>query len=92
MSAVAPVRKEHPYVVRTPGTCGGRARIDRTRIAVWFVVGAIVHRGETPEEFVEAYPHLNLAEVHDALSYYYDHRDEIDGDLRDQEAVWPKEG
>jgi uncharacterized protein (DUF433 family) len=88
MSAAAHDRKEHAYVVRTPGTCGGRARIDGTRIAVWLVVDAIVRRGGTPEEVVEAHPHLNLAQVHDALSYFYDHREEIEADLREQDDAW----
>src|SRR5206468_1316850 len=82
--------REHPYIVRTPGTCGGRARIDGTRIAVWLLVGAILRDGSSPEEFVADYPHLNLAQVHDALSFYYDHRSEIDRDLREQEAAWPR--
>ena len=78
----------HPYVVRTEGTCGGRARIDGTRIPVWMIVSVIVRGGSTPEEFVEQYPHLDLARVHDALSYYYDHRTEIQRDLRDQGTAW----
>jgi uncharacterized protein (DUF433 family) len=80
--------KTHPYVVNTPGTCGGRARIDGTRIAVWLVVASVVRGGLTPEEFIEHHPHLSLAEVYDALSYYYDHREQVDQNLRDQDAPW----
>ena len=36
----------------------------------------------TPDEIVQSHPHLTLAQVHDALSYYYDHIDEIKADLR----------
>jgi uncharacterized protein (DUF433 family) len=57
---------------------------------VWFIVAAVVFGGDTPDEFVESYPHLNLAQVYDALSYYYDHREEIDRDRAEQEAVWPE--
>jgi uncharacterized protein (DUF433 family) len=43
--------------------------------------------GETPEEILEKYPHLTLAQVYDALSYYYDHQEEIDRDMEaDTEA------
>jgi hypothetical protein len=31
----------------------------------------------TPDEVLEAHPHINLAAVHAALAYYYDHQDEI---------------
>lgn len=34
-----------------------------------------------PEELVRTFPHLTLAQVHDALSYYYDHQAEIDDEM-----------
>lgn len=34
-----------------------------------------------PEEILIHLPYLTLAQVFDALSYYQDHRDEIDQDL-----------
>jgi uncharacterized protein (DUF433 family) len=77
-----------PRVVRTEGTCGGRARIDGTRIPVWLVVSFIVRGEKTREEFLEAYPHITLPQVEAALAYYSDHREEVDGDLRFQDAAW----
>ncbi len=56
----------HRYIVRTPGTCGGRARVDRTRIPVWLIVSAVIRAGRSPEEFVEDYPRITLSQVHDA--------------------------
>jgi uncharacterized protein (DUF433 family) len=35
----------------------------------------------TPEEMHEQYPHLSLAQIHAALSYYYEHQAEIDADI-----------
>jgi uncharacterized protein (DUF433 family) len=37
--------------------------------------------GLTPEEIVEKFPHLSLAQVHDALAYYYDNRSEVEQDI-----------
>lgn len=34
-----------------------------------------MRQGMTPEELVSEFPHLTLAQVYDALSYYYDHKD-----------------
>jgi hypothetical protein len=34
-----------------------------------------------PDEIVEAYPHLSLAQVHAALAYYWQHRDEIEQEI-----------
>ena len=39
---------------------------------------------------MESYPHLTLAQVYDAISYYCDHRPQVDRDLRDQEVAWRK--
>lgn len=37
--------------------------------------------GLAPEELVERFPHLTLAQVHDALAYYYDNRQEVEADV-----------
>jgi hypothetical protein len=34
-----------------------------------------------PEELVRRFAHLTLAQVYDALSYYYDHQGEIDAEI-----------
>lgn len=91
MAQSASKLREHPYVARTSGTCGGCARIDGTRIPVWLVVSSVLRGGMSPDEFVEAYPSVGLEHVYDALSYYYDHRAEIDADLRDQDSAWRKQ-
>lgn len=66
----------------TPGTCGGKPRIAGTRIKVSLVAILSERNRMTPDEIVEAYPHLTLAQVHAALAYYWDHRDEIEQELR----------
>lgn len=38
---------------------------------------------ETPEEVCEALPHLSLEQVHAALAFYDEHREEIDQAIRD---------
>jgi len=40
--------------------------------------------GYTPDDIVRAHPHLTLAQVHDALSYYYDNIEEIDRDIAEE--------
>jgi uncharacterized protein (DUF433 family) len=70
----------HPYIERRPGVQGGRAVIKGSR----FPVSSIVQdyrRGLSVEEILRDFPTLRPAEVHDALSYYYDHRAEIDQEI-----------
>jgi uncharacterized protein (DUF433 family) len=35
----------------------------------------------TPAQIHAEHPHLSLAQIHAALSYYYDHKDALDADL-----------
>ena len=71
------MKTEHPHIVRVPGVCGGDPVIKGTRISVAFIA-RFIHGGTQPDEIVEMYPHLTHASVHDAISYYYDHKAEID--------------
>jgi uncharacterized protein (DUF433 family) len=70
----------HAYIERVSGVQGGRPVIKGTRTPVRSIV--IYHRmGSTPEEIQIKLPHLNLAQIYDALSYYHDYKDEIDQDI-----------
>lgn len=80
-----PLTKEsHPYIISRPGFCGGKPIIEGTKFPVRSVVMYILKLGMTPEEFIQKFNHLTLAQVHDALSYYYGHREEIEQDLQAQ--------
>jgi uncharacterized protein (DUF433 family) len=70
-------------IVSTPGTCGGRHRIDGRRITVEDV--AIWHErmGMSPDEIVSSYPTITLSDVHAALAYYYENRERIDADIEE---------
>jgi len=68
---------EHPYIIRANEILGGEPVIKGTRTPVraiveWWKFGA------SPEEILENLPHLTLSQIFDALSYYADHRDEIE--------------
>lgn len=74
-------KTEHPHIIRAEGICGGRSVIKGTRIPVWLIAGWFKD-GCSPERIKqEIYPHLSLAQIYDALSYYYDHHDEIDSEI-----------
>jgi uncharacterized protein (DUF433 family) len=73
------VSKEH--ITKTPGVCGGRACIAGHRIRVMDVVLYHEQRGYTPAQIADMFPGITLADVHAALAYYHDHRDEIEADF-----------
>jgi uncharacterized protein (DUF433 family) len=59
-------RKNLPYVDDT----GPRPVVAGTDIKVSQIASEVEHRGMTPDEVVEAHPHLSLAAIHAALAYY----------------------
>jgi uncharacterized protein (DUF433 family) len=69
------VKTEHPHIVRLAGICGGEPLIDGLRVTVRHVV-TLHRRGETILEIAEALG-ITEAQVFHALSYFFDHRDEI---------------
>jgi uncharacterized protein (DUF433 family) len=70
------------YIVKTPNVCGGRARIDGTRLTVELLITQL-QSGATIDELIDGYDHIPLtrAQIHAALAYYYDNQAEIDGEI-----------
>ena len=79
--AADPAREvAHPYVECRPGVQGGRPVIKGSR----FPVSSIVQnhrRGLSVDDIVREFPWLRPQEVHGALSYYYDHRAQIEEEI-----------
>lgn len=70
----------HPYIVQTKGVCGGRARIRDSRIPV-STIGEYVRGGESRDNLLFLYSHVEPAAIDDAIGYYLDHREEIDAEI-----------
>lgn len=83
MPRAALSKTEHPHIVRHPRICGGSPIIRGTRITVR-LLATLIRGGATPEEIIQDYSHLELAQVYDALSYYFDHREEIDREIEEK--------
>ncbi len=62
-----------------------RAYIVGTRVRVQDIACDSEKEGMTPDEIVGGLPHLTLGQVHAALSYYYDHLDEVRESMRADE-------
>jgi uncharacterized protein (DUF433 family) len=73
------------YVETTPGVRSGKPRMKGRRITVSDIVVLHLRMGE-PIAIVAHEYDLTLAEVHAALSYYYDHKAEVDQSILDSEA------
>ena len=65
-----------------------RAYIAGTRVRVQDIYVESEIHGKSPDEIVSSLPQLTLAQVHAALSYYFDNREAIIEELRqDREFV-----
>jgi uncharacterized protein (DUF433 family) len=77
----------YPHIVQTPDVCSGLPRIEGTRITVNVIVREVVRLRRTPEEVLMAHPHLTLAQIHAALAYYFDNREQVEGSLREADDI-----
>ena len=73
-------------LVRTPEVCGGRLRIDGTRMTVNQIV-TLSKQGLAAAEIVQQYPQRTLSEIHTVLAWYYAHQAEFDKELAQEAAT-----
>ena len=64
---------------------GGAIRVGPTRVTLETLLHAY-KSGESPEQIVEAFDTLRLADVYSAIGYYLRHQAEVDAYLRESEA------
>ena len=80
------------FISRSPDVCGGAPVITGTRIRVSHIAYRYERERQSPDEIVQAYPHLTLAQVHAALAYYYSHREAIDKEVASSDELLARAG
>lgn len=77
------------YIEIRPNRQGqNRAFIAGTRVRVQDIYADSEIHGKTPEQVAEGLPHLSLAQVHGALAFFFDNRETILNEIReDQQFV-----
>ncbi len=73
-------RTEHPHIVCVENVCGGRPIIRDSRVSVRHIA-QLYKAGYRVEEILQAHPHLEVAAVYDAISFYLDHQVEIEQEI-----------
>ncbi len=71
----------------TPDVCGGRIRIEGTRITV-HRIATLYKQGLGPEDIARTYPHLSLGQVYAALAYYHANQRQIESELAVADAQY----
>jgi uncharacterized protein (DUF433 family) len=75
-----------PGIDSSPEVLGGEARIVRTRIPVWLLVHAR-RLGASEADLLKSYPTLRAEDLINAWAYARAHADEIEQDIRENEAA-----
>lgn len=83
-SVGAIIKTNHPYIVRTHDICNGSPTLAGTRTRVIDIVIEYTMLGKSPDEIIDAHPYLDLAKVHDALSFYYENRAKLDAEIQER--------
>lgn len=74
------IETKHLYIEKDPSKYEGKAIIKGTRIPVASLVNHY-RSGMSVEEIIEGFPSLSPAQLFDALSYFFDNKDEIAREL-----------
>jgi uncharacterized protein (DUF433 family) len=82
LKTIMPKRSKHPYISINPKISRGSPVISGTRIRVIDIAIEYDRLGLTPDQIIDAHPHLTLEAIHDALSYYYENQAVFDEEIR----------
>ena len=78
-------RRRFATIEKTPGVCGGAARVAGTRIPVWQLVGRAF--GALEAQLLIDFPRLKAVNLADAWAYAEDHREEIASQIHQNEVA-----
>ena len=76
-------KPNHVHITVKKGVCGGAPIVKDTRTSVANIAG-YYRLGLSPEEIQRELPHLTLAQIFDALAFYFDHRQEMDREMEQE--------
>lgn len=83
---VSDLGEAFPGIESLPGVCGGEPCVVRTRIPVW-VLEQARRLGVSEADLLRCYPTLRAEDLVQAWGYVRAHRDEIEGQIRDNEEA-----
>lgn len=72
---------KHPYIVTNEAISQGSAIIQGTRVRIIDIIIEYEYLGWDPDTIAAEHPQLTLAQIHDALSFYYENRKKIDQEI-----------
>lgn len=83
-------QSKHPYISFNLKISRGTPVISGTRVRVIDIATEYDRLGFSPDQIIDAHPHLTLEAVHDALSYYYENKKALDSEIRGKSEIVEK--
>ncbi len=77
-----PATLVYPHIEKIEGRPARLQRMPRIRVAQ--IVMDYLYHGWSPDTICENYPHLQRAETYAAMAYYFDHKEEIDAEIKEE--------
>lgn len=75
-------RLSYPHIEKSGDRPARLQRLPRIRVAQ--IIMDYFAYGWSVEEMCRQHPYLTNAEAHAAMGYYFDHQEEIDGEIREE--------
>jgi len=75
-------KTNHPFISIEGGVRGEHPVIAGTGIRVLDIVIEYEYKGYSVDQIVDYHPHLELKQIHDALSYYYENQKQFDEQIK----------
>jgi uncharacterized protein (DUF433 family) len=76
-----------PLPIRVDHASNGALRVGPTRVTLEVLLTAHL-QGDTPEQIVQAFPTLDLADVYSVIGHYYRHKAAFDAHLAEIERLY----
>ncbi len=77
----------YPYISRKKTILNGTPVINGTRTPVRTIAG-YYQLGMNVDEILNSLAHLSPSQVHSALAYYFDHQNEIDKEIHENNEIY----
>lgn len=74
----------HPFIVTESNIRSKHPVIAGTGIRVIDIAIEYQYKGYTIDQIIDYHPHLQLQQIHDALSYYYENQQRFDQEIKEE--------
>jgi len=79
-------KTNHPFINADSSVRGDQPVIEGTGVRVLDIAIEYVYKGYSIDQIIAYHPHLELKQIHDALSYYYANQKKFDEKIKNDRA------